>query len=230
MKVSRKVGRRSRCSYSVSRRRLRNKKTKSGYRKKHTHRGGKHGKRGRGHKHARTHKRGKRFHRGGKDWPLFGEPDPVAFEWDKSENTAIIKNLRYWRLAGGKNKKKFDDFIIRVAIAVLNGGKHKNLYNVIFEKVAGESRFSFYFGPYNFNIILEEIRKIIEGGSKFENVSSDEPAISSHSYSFMGDDDLASSVGNFVYTIIEDNRAKFDATNPTAAEANAAAEAGESTP
>ena len=64
MKVSRKVGRRSHCSYSVSRRRLRNKKTKSGYRKKHTHRGGKHGKRSRGHKHARTHKRGRRFHRG----------------------------------------------------------------------------------------------------------------------------------------------------------------------
>jgi hypothetical protein len=60
MKVSRKVGRRSHSTFS--RRRLRNKKTKSGYRKKHTQQGGR---RGRGHKRARTHKRGKRFHRGG---------------------------------------------------------------------------------------------------------------------------------------------------------------------
>jgi hypothetical protein len=65
MKVSKKVGRRKRASsVSVSRRRLRNKKSKSGYRKKNakTQRGGK---RGRGYKRARTHKRGKRFHRGG---------------------------------------------------------------------------------------------------------------------------------------------------------------------
>jgi hypothetical protein len=62
MKVSRKVGRRSRSS--VSRRRLRNKKTKSGYKKKYakTQKGGK---RGRSYKRVRTHKRGRRFHRGG---------------------------------------------------------------------------------------------------------------------------------------------------------------------
>lgn len=60
MKVSRKVGRRSR--FSVSRRRLRNRKTKNSYRKKYTQKGGR---RGRGHKRAHTHKRGKRFHRGG---------------------------------------------------------------------------------------------------------------------------------------------------------------------
>ena len=58
MKVSKKVGRRSRSS--ISRRRLRNKKTKSGYKKKHakTQRGG-----ARSRKYG--HKRGKRFHRGG---------------------------------------------------------------------------------------------------------------------------------------------------------------------
>ena len=65
MKASRKVGRRkhSRHSY-ITRRRLRNKKNKSGYRKKHakTQKGGK---LGRGHKRTRTYKRGKRFHRGG---------------------------------------------------------------------------------------------------------------------------------------------------------------------
>lgn len=57
MKVSKKVGRRSRSS--ISRRRLRNKK--SGYRKKHTQRGGKRGKCTR----TRSYKRGRRFHRGG---------------------------------------------------------------------------------------------------------------------------------------------------------------------
>ena len=60
MKVSRKVGRRSR--FFVSRRRLMNKKSRSGYRKKHTQRGGK---RGRVYKRVHTHKRRRRFHRGG---------------------------------------------------------------------------------------------------------------------------------------------------------------------
>ena len=66
MKVSRKVGRRKRASsVSVSRRRLRNKKSKSGYRKKHakTQRGGKRGKCTR--TRSRGYKRGRRFHRGG---------------------------------------------------------------------------------------------------------------------------------------------------------------------
>lgn len=69
MKLSRKVGRRSRKhTSSISRRRLRNKKTKSGYKKKYakTQKGGK---RGRSYKRVRvrTHKRGRRFHRGGFD-------------------------------------------------------------------------------------------------------------------------------------------------------------------
>jgi hypothetical protein len=69
MKVSRKVGRRKHSrSSSISRRRLRSKKSykKNSYRKKNakTQKGGK---RGRGYKRMRshTHKRGKRFHRGG---------------------------------------------------------------------------------------------------------------------------------------------------------------------
>lgn len=75
MKVSRKVGRRS--HYSISRRRLRNKKSykKNSYRKKYTQKGGswgakKGGARGRKYKRARTHKRGKRFHRGGVTEPI----------------------------------------------------------------------------------------------------------------------------------------------------------------
>jgi|LakMenEpi03Aug12_release.lakeMendotaPanAssembly.Ray.scaffolds.fasta_scaffold363166_2 hypothetical protein len=61
MKVSRKVGRRKHSrSSSISRRRLRNKKSRSGYRKRHakTQRGG-----ARSRKYG--DKRGKRFHRGG---------------------------------------------------------------------------------------------------------------------------------------------------------------------
>ena len=76
MKVSRKVGRRSRKhTSSISRRRLRSKKSykKNSYRKKYTQKGGcwgpsnKGGARGRKYKRVRTHthKRGKRFHRGG---------------------------------------------------------------------------------------------------------------------------------------------------------------------
>jgi hypothetical protein len=83
MKVSRKVGRCSRSS--ISRRRLRKKKTKSGYRKKNvkTQKGGKQG-RGQKRMRARTHKRGKRFHRG-------GMPDECYVELGKLSN----QQLRY---------------------------------------------------------------------------------------------------------------------------------------
>jgi len=87
MKVSRKVGRRSHCSSSVSRRRLRN---KNSYRKKHTQQGGKYGKRGRGHKRARTHKRGKRFHRGG----LVG-PGPSLHQRDGGIVEVFLLNSAY---------------------------------------------------------------------------------------------------------------------------------------
>ena len=64
MKVSRKVGRRSRSS--ISRRRLRNKKSKNSYRKNNakTQKGGKRGP-GQKRMRVRTHKRARRFHRGG---------------------------------------------------------------------------------------------------------------------------------------------------------------------
>ena len=85
MKVSRKVGRRNHSrGSSISRRRFRNNKNKkSGSRKKyaHTHtiKGGcwsgakKGGARSRKYGHKRTHKRGKRFHRGGVG--IFGDSD-----------------------------------------------------------------------------------------------------------------------------------------------------------
>ena len=65
MKVSRKVGRRNHSrGSSISRRRFRSKKSRSGYKKKYakTQRGGA---RSRKYGNKRTHKRGKRFHRGG---------------------------------------------------------------------------------------------------------------------------------------------------------------------
>jgi hypothetical protein len=71
---------RHRKSSSVSRRKLRNRRNKSGSRKKyahtHTHtiKGGCWGKKGgarsRRYGHKRTHKRGKRFHRGGEETPM----------------------------------------------------------------------------------------------------------------------------------------------------------------
>ena len=72
MKVSRKVGRRSRSS--ISRRRLRNKKSRSGSKKKHTQRGGKRGP-GQKRMRVRTHKRGRRFHRGGVNCVDTATPD-----------------------------------------------------------------------------------------------------------------------------------------------------------
>jgi hypothetical protein len=86
MKASRKVGRRKHGRHSyITRRRLRNKKNKSGYRKKHakTQKGGK---RGRGHKRTRTYKRGKRFHMGGMDANCYvelGEPSVFFLKYKK---------------------------------------------------------------------------------------------------------------------------------------------------
>jgi hypothetical protein len=182
MKVSRKVRRRSRCSYSVSHRRLRNKKTKSGYRKKHTQRGGKHGKRGRGHKHARTHKRGRRFHRGGKDWPLLGKPDPVAFEWDNITNMGTIRNLRYNKNNNGNLKQKYDDFSI-----VLIDNKNTT-YTITLRKIEGDSRFSFSFGPLSKDAVINTLYSAIKFGSEFQNV---DPLETDITYTFDANEDFA---------------------------------------
>ena len=80
MKVSRKVWRRKHSrSSSISCRRLRSKKSNSGYKKKNgkTQKGGK---RGRSYKRMRvhTHKRGKRFHKGGVGHPCKDTTIPVS--------------------------------------------------------------------------------------------------------------------------------------------------------
>ena len=137
MKVSRKAGRRSRSS--VSRRRLRNKKSRSGYRKKHTQRGGKYGKRSRGHKRVRTHKHGRRFHRGGKCITFFTRPGPISFE----EKTGKIKNIRYTKLTPGEGPSdRFDDFDI-IVNPTLDG------ITIVFSRPRSENERSleFIFGP-----------------------------------------------------------------------------------
>lgn len=133
MKVSRKVGRRSRSS--VSRRRLRNKN------RKHTKtiKRGKHGKRSRGHKRARTHKHGKRFHRGGKLITFLRKPGPISFE----ETTGKIKNIRYTKITPGEGPSdRFDDFDIIVNPTL--GG-----ITIVFSRPRSENERSleFIFGP-----------------------------------------------------------------------------------
>ena len=146
MKVSRKLGRRKHSrSSSVSRRRLRNKN------KKHTHtqKGGKHGKRGRGQKRmrARTHKRGLRFHKGGKDMPLFGSVPPATIKWRKNDkwhvNWGYISNLRYKKGDDkGGYKDKYDDFII-IPVTRDVGTEGNKSYNFLFTKIGGKSDLEF---------------------------------------------------------------------------------------
>ena len=101
MKVTKKLGRRKHSHSSfISRRRLRNKKSRSCYRKKHakTQKGGK---RGRGQKrvHVHTHKRGRRFHRGGGNKP----GDKLSFlekfmypknDWAYQESQNTLRKMR----------------------------------------------------------------------------------------------------------------------------------------
>jgi hypothetical protein len=143
MKVSRKVGRRSRSS--VSRRRLRSKKSykKNSYRKKNakTQKGGK---RGRGYKRVRvhTHKRGRRFHQGGKNMPFFGSVPPATIEWYQNDRFGInrchISNLRYKKSDNkGGFKDKYDNFKIEIFEIVDKKGITR--YNFLFTKIGGKS-------------------------------------------------------------------------------------------
>ena len=180
MKISRKAGRRSRSS--VSRRKLRNKKSRSGYRKKHTQKGRKHGKHGREHKRARTHKHGKRFHRGGKDWPWVGEPDPVAFEWNNKTNMGTIRNLRYKK----NNKPKYDVFSIELS-------EHDGNNIITLSKIDGDSRFSFSFGPFSKDAVINKLYSAIKFGSNFENVKPLEDGVT---YTFDANESFAEELRN----------------------------------
>jgi hypothetical protein len=192
MKISRKVGRRSRSS--VSRRRLRNKKSykKNSYRKKHTQRGGKRGKHGRGHKRMRTYKHGKKFHRGGKDMPIFGSPDPASF--DKSTKT--IKNLRYIKVTGKVPKEKYDNFDIKIT-----KDKDIDIYTITFTKTGGDSRFSFSIGPYSKQDFQGEVAAAIEHGRTLTNVTYDDGSKPTDdvTYMFKEDLDLAITMRDYIY-------------------------------
>jgi hypothetical protein len=124
MKVSRKVGRRSRkhTSSSVSRRRFRSKK--SGYKKRYT-KTQKGGKRGRGYKRARTYKRGKRFHKGGvnykerDDYATINNPSELEkkltlskLNYPKTSFTLYIQHTGYTSDDDKINERKHDDPII----------------------------------------------------------------------------------------------------------------------
>jgi len=197
MKVSRKVGRRSRSSSSVSRRRLRNKNRKH----TKTQKGGKHGKRGRGHKRVRTYKHGRRFHRGGKDWPMFGEPEPASFVADPRTTPTTpstrgnIYNLKYiMSTTDGdsiKDKNKYDNFLLQV----LYDDEREPFCKL--EKTDGKSKFSFIIGPYdNLEQLAEQVSIKIKNGSNFENVAftSQSPT----SYRFIADEELANAISHFI--------------------------------
>jgi hypothetical protein len=158
MKVTRKVGRRSRSS--VSRRRLRNNKNKKVVIEKknaNTQRGGK---RGRGQKRVRvhTHKRGKRFHKGGKNMPFFVSVPPATIEWHQNDkwriNEGHISNLRYKKSDNkGGFKDKYDNFKIEIFKKVDKKGI--TIYNFLFTKLGGKSDLIFLANSINSNSLDE---------------------------------------------------------------------------
>jgi len=189
MKVSRKVGRRSRkhTSSSVSRRRLRNKNRKH----TKTQKGGKYVKRGRGHKRARTYKHGKRFHKGGRNWPIFGVPNPAIFNAKEKK----ITDLKYILVIDSKEeKKKLDTFSINITKQVDKTGI--TMYSVTFEKIEGDSKFSFRFGPFvDLETLANEVSNAINNGGVFENMN---PKIPNVTYMFMADSKLAIQIYDYI--------------------------------
>ena len=187
MKVSKKVARRSRSS--VSRRRLMSKKSykKHSYRKNNT-KTQKGGKRGRGQKRVRvhTHKRGKRFHKGGKNMPFFGSVPPARLEYDSNTKAGFIYNLRYKKFINNIPKDKYDDFEFKIIQDT------KGEYNITFRKIAGKSIFSFKTGLYNRHLehtAMADACNAIRNGNWFRSVT---PYVDndSVSYQFVSDPNL----------------------------------------
>jgi hypothetical protein len=175
-RISRKVGRRSHSS--ISRRRLRNKKSKSGYKKKYakTQKGGtgKHGKHGRGHKRSRTHKHGKRFHRGGRYQRPWEKTIPVVVEGMNNEGEIVfnytgqigskqiyLKNIRY--LKGPDKDTRIDDFIVEITYTANN----KILTIHFFRQDDSKDVLSFYLPSSkrdnNVDNVLEELKGMERG-------------------------------------------------------------------
>ena len=168
MKVSRKVGRRSHSS--ISRRRLRNKKTKSGYRKKHTQQGGR---RGRGYKRARTHKRGKRFHRGGENgfdncdnislFPLYrnrdGSPIPQSDDNIKMRRYFTTNTPTIYYTKVGSRFAMEDDSEFTIYVDFITSGDNVDLVIVFIRDTSDDKSPTFVFQKQGSK---GEIRKFLE--------------------------------------------------------------------
>jgi hypothetical protein len=167
MKVSRKVGRRKHSrSSSISRRRLRNKKSRSGYKKRYgkTQRGG-----ARSRKYG--HKRGKRFHRGGVNEfncdefnKTFKKIGTRAFNHTHDDDHSIYKNDQHY----GNHQfeltfKKIDPFSFTQATEKfalkVNLYIDTNYVEIVLERVTGSSpQPSFKFE----GILTEILEKLIK--------------------------------------------------------------------
>lgn len=179
MKVSRKVGTRSRCFSSISRKKLKNKNRKHAKTQNKKNMENKVG----GHKRARTYKRGNRIHKGGKNMPFFGSVDPATLEWDSSNNNGTIKNLKYIKIINEKQQNKYDNFSI-----VLSGiDKH----TITLTKIKGESQFSFSYNTESKDSVINELYSAIKFGHQFINV---EPVVSGVTYKFHADENFATLV------------------------------------
>jgi len=190
MKVSRKVARRKHSrSSSISRRRLRsnkNNKNKSGYRKKHTQRGGgcyrskKGGMRSRKYKRARTYKRRERFHKGGQF--TFGRTLPETY-FDCSRIPLRIINLKYYKHDGSLIKPH----LVRVADFLVKPEYYPDTNNLTITL----SRDPPSKTPLSFKIegIVGDVIVGISGFASgiLENSAQDEPGIT---YSFINASDI----------------------------------------
>ena len=101
-----------------------------------------------------TYKHGKRFHRGGKDMPLFGSVPPATIEWHQNDKWGInrghISNLRYKKSDNkGGFKDKYDDFNIEIFEKVDENGIMR--YNFLFTKIGGKSDLKFLANSENSN-------------------------------------------------------------------------------
>jgi len=187
MKVSRKVRRRKHSrSSSISRRRLRKKNSKSGYKKKHTQRRGgcyrskKVGVRSRKYKRARTHKRVERFHRGGKF--TFGRTLPET-SFDCSRIPLRIINLKYYKHDGSLIKPH----LVRVAdflVELQYDDSDKNLTITLSRYPPSKTPLSFKIEGIVGDVIVE-----ISGFASgiLENSAENEPGIT---YSFINASDI----------------------------------------
>jgi hypothetical protein len=97
-----------------------------------------------------THKRGKRFHQGGKNMPFFGSVPPAKIEWYWGINKGHISNLRYKKSDNkGGFTDKYDNFSIEIFKKV--DKEEITRYNFLFTKIGGKSDLIFLANSINSN-------------------------------------------------------------------------------